>query len=157
MKLTEFVSKKAIIPNLKAKDKKSAIQELVQAMRKTYDGERFVTAEIVDAIIQREKIGSTGVGNGVGVPHAKLDSIKNVIGAFGRSSAGLDFNAVDGEKVHLVFLILAAPSKSEGYLQALQKVMTAIKRPNVVKFLKRAKSAKDIDEIFREIEEVAPV
>ena len=157
MKLTDFITKKAIISNLKAKDKKSAIQELVQAMRKSYDGEKFVTGEIVDAIIQREKIGSTGVGNGVGVPHAKLDGIKNVIGAFGRSSAGLDFNAVDGEKVHVVFLILAPPAKSEGYLQALQKVMTAIKRPHVLKFLKNAKTAKDMDEIFREVEEVAPV
>ena len=93
----------------------------------------------------------------MGVPHAKLDGIKNVIGAFGRSSAGLDFNAVDGEKVHLVFLILSPPSKSEEYLQALQKVMMAIKRQNFLKFLKAAKSAKEIEEIFREVEEAAPV
>ncbi|MBV8878549.1 MAG: PTS sugar transporter subunit IIA [Planctomycetaceae bacterium] len=155
MKLTEFISKKAIVPVLKASDKKGVIQELVQAARKAYDGERFVVTEIVDAIVQREKIGSTGIGGGVGVPHAKLDGIKNVIGAFGRCAPAIDFNAVDGGKVDLVFLILSPPSKGEAYLKALQKVMTALKRPNFVKFLKAAKTVRDIDDIFREVEEVA--
>lgn len=155
MKLTEFIPKKAILPVLKAKDKKGAIQELVQAARKAFDNERFVVADVVDAIVQREKVGSTGIGGGVGVPHAKLEGIKNVIGAFGRCTPAIDFNAVDGGQVDLVFLILSPPSKSEAYLKALQKVMTALKRPNFVKFLKGAKTSGDIVEIFREIEEVA--
>ena len=155
MKLTEIISKKAIIPVLKATDKKGAIQELVQAARKAYEGEKFVVTSIVDAIVQREKIGSTGIGGGVGVPHAKLEGIKNVIGAFGRSAVPLDFNAVDGQPVSLIFLIIAPPSKNEQYLKALQKVMSAIKKPNVVRFLKGAKTGRDIEEIFREVEEVA--
>lgn len=155
MKLTDFISKKSIIPDLKAKDKKGAIQELVQAARKAFDGERFSVADIVDGIVQREKKGSTGIGAGVGIPHAKLDGIKNVIGAFGRCTPPIEFAAVDGAPVDLVFLILAPPAKNEAYLQALQKVMTALKRPNFVKFLKGAKSVRDIEEIFREVEEVA--
>ncbi len=155
MKLTEFIPKKAIIPVLKAKDKKGAIQELVQAARKAFDNERFVVAEVVDAIVQREKVGSTGIGAGVGVPHAKLDGIKNVIGAFGRVASPIDFAAVDGAPVSLIFLILSPPAKGEAYLKALQKVMTALKRPNFVKFLKNAKTSGDIVEIFREVEEVA--
>ena len=155
MKLTEFIHKKAIIPTLKAADKKGAIQELVQAARKAYEGERFVVADIVDAIVQREKIGSTGIGGGVGVPHAKLEGVKNVIGAFGRAVAPFEFNAVDGQPVSLIFLIISPPSKNEAYLKALQKVMSALKRPNFVKFLKGAKTARDIEEIFREVEEVA--
>jgi len=155
VKLTEFIPKKAILPVLKAKDKKGAIQELVQAARKAFDNERFVVADVVDAIVQREKVGSTGIGGGVGVPHAKLEGIKNVVGAFGRCSPAIDFNAVDGGQVDLVFLILAPPSKNEAYLKALQKVMTALKRPNFVKFLKSAKTNGDIVEIFREVEEVA--
>jgi mannitol/fructose-specific phosphotransferase system IIA component (Ntr-type) len=155
VKLTEFIPKKAIIPVLKAKDKKGAIQELVQAARKAFDNERFVVADIVEAIVQREKIGSTGIGGGVGVPHAKLDGIKNVIGAFGRVAAPIDFSAVDGEPVTLIFLILSPPSKGEAYLKALQKVMTALKKPNFIKFLKGAKTSGDIAEIFKEVEEVA--
>src|SRR5439155_19607186 len=136
VKLTELISRKAILPLLKATDKKAAIQELVQAARKAYEGERFVVSEIVDAIVQREKIGSTGIGGGVGVPHAKLEGVKHVIGAFGRSSTSFEFNAVDGQPVNLIFLIIAPPSKNEAYLKALQKVMAALKRPNFVKFLR---------------------
>jgi PTS system nitrogen regulatory IIA component len=155
VKLTEFISKKAIIPVLKAGDKKGAIQELVQAARKAYEGEKFVVTDIVEAIVEREKIGSTGIGGGVGVPHAKLDGIKNVIGAFGRAPTPFDFNAVDGQPVGIIFLIISPPSKNEAYLKALQKVMSALKRPNFVKFLKGAKTVRDIEEIFREVEEVA--
>ena len=157
MKLTDFLPRKAIIPNLKAKDKKGAIQELVQAARKANDGEKFVVADIVEAIVAREKIGTTGVGGGVGIPHANLDGVKTLVGAFGRSASGIDFNAVDGEKVYLIFLILASPSKNELYKGALQKVIAALKRPNFVKFLRGAKTAKDIDDIFHEVEEVASV
>lgn len=155
MKLTDFISKKSIIPDLKSKDKKGAIQELVQAARKASDGERFSVADIVDGIVQREKKGSTGIGGGVGIPHAKLDGIKNVIGAFGRCPTPIEFAAVDGAPVSLVFLILSPPSKNEAYLHALQKVMTALKRPNFVRFLQGAKTVRDIEEIFREVEEVA--
>ncbi len=157
MKLNEFISKKAIVTNLKAKEKKGALAELVQAMRKAYEGEKFVVADIVEGVLQREKLGSTGLGGGVAVPHAKLEGIRGVIGAFGRSASGLDFNAVDGESVHLVFLILAPPARNDAYLQSLQKVMLAIKRPNVIRFLRGAKTARDIEEIFREVEETAPV
>ena len=155
MKLTEFISKKAIIPVLKSGDKKGAIQELVQAARKAYEGEKFVVSEIVDAIVQREKIGSTGIGSGVGIPHAKLNGIKNVIGAFGRAATPIDFSSVDGQPVTAIFLIIAPPTKNEAYLKALQKVMAALRRPNFTKFLKDAKTTKDIEDLFREVEEVA--
>ncbi len=157
MKLTDFITKKAIVVNLKAKDKKGALTELVQLMRKVHEGEKFPAADIVEGVLQREKLGSTGLGGGVAVPHAKLEGVRNVIGAFGRSARGVDFSAVDGEPVHLVFLILAPPAKNDAYLQALQKVMLAIKKPNVVRFLLGAKTAKDVEEIFREVEEAAPV
>ncbi|HLF92802.1 MAG TPA: PTS sugar transporter subunit IIA, partial [Planctomycetota bacterium] len=83
--------------------------------------------------------------------------VKGVIGAFGRSDAGIDFAAVDGEQVYVMFLILAPPTKGEAYQQALQKIIGALKRPHFVRFLKGAKTAKDIDDIFREVEEVASV
>jgi mannitol/fructose-specific phosphotransferase system IIA component (Ntr-type) len=157
VKLTDLLPKKSIIPSLKARDKKGAIQELVQAARRANENEKFVVTDIVEAIVAREKIGTTGVGEGVGIPHAKLEGIKAVIGAFGRSQSGIDFSAVDGAQVHLLFLILAPPSKGEEYQHALQKIIQALKRPNFIKFLKGAKTARDIDDIFREVEEVASV
>lgn len=157
MKLTDIILKKAMLPNLKGRDRKTAITELAQALRKASEGEKFSVSEIVDAIIQREKLGTTGVGGGVAIPHAKVPGLKNVIGAFGRSSSGLDFTAVDGEAVHLVFLILSPPAQMEAYARALQKIMTTIKNPNFGKFLRSAKTLKDIEEIFKDAEEVAPV
>ena len=157
MKLIEIIPRKAIIHELKSTDKKSAITELVQVMKKAHSGERFSISGLVDAILKREKLGTTGMGGGVAVPHAKLDGIKGIIGAFGRSSAGLDFNAVDGEAVHVVFLILSSSSKAEPHLNALRKVMSAIRQPNVLKFLRSAKKTRDIEDVFKEVEEVAPV
>ena len=142
---------------MKATDKKGAIQELVQAARKANDGEKFVVTDIVEAIVAREKIGTTGVGGGVGIPHAKLDGVKGIIGAFGRSDGGIEFSAVDGANVYLLFLILSPPTKAEAYQKALQSIIHALKRPNFAKFLRDAKSPKAIDEIFREAEEVASV
>ncbi len=157
MKITDFIPRKAILPALKSKDKKGAILELVQAARKSFDGEKFVVADIVDGIVQREKKGSTGLGDGVGIPHEKIEGIKGIIGAFGRAPSGIDWSSVDGAPVTLIFLILAPPAKSEAYLQALQKVTGALRRPNFLKFLRAAKTSKEIEEIFREVEEVAPV
>jgi len=157
VKLTDFIPKKAILHSLKATDKRGAIQELVQAAKKGGEGEKFVVTEIVDAIVAREKMGTTGVGGGVGIPHAKLIGVKGVLGAFGRSEYGIDFNAVDRDRVHLVFLILSPPTKAEAYQKALQTVLHALRRPNFCKFLKNAKTVKAIDEIFREVEEVASV
>jgi PTS system nitrogen regulatory IIA component len=157
VKLSDFIPRKAILPGLKATDKKGAIQELVQAARKANEGEKFVVADIVEAIVAREKIGTTGVGGGVGIPHAKLDGIKGLVGAFARSEGGLDFSAVDGAKVYVLFLILSPPAKAEAYQKALQCIIHALKRPNFVRFLRGAKTSKAIDEIFREAEEVAPV
>jgi PTS system nitrogen regulatory IIA component len=157
VKLTDLIPRKAIIADLKAKDKKTAIHELVQVIRKAHEGEKFKVEEVVDAIVAREKTGSTGIGGGVGIPHAKVEGVKDVVGAFGRLHPALDWSAVDGEPVQLVFVILAPPAKGDAYLQTLRKVMTALKKPNFVKFLKQVKTVKDIEEVFKEVEEPAPV
>ena len=157
MKLTEFIRRKAIVPSLKAPNKRGIVSEMVTALKKACEGEKIPLEDVVEAVMEREKAGSTGLGGGVAVPHAKLGSLREVVGAFGRCAKGIDFNSVDGEPVSLVFLVLAPPSKNEEYLAALQKTMRAIKHPNLCKFLRAAKTAKDIEDIFREVEETAKV
>ena len=157
MKLTEVISRKAILLGIKSTNKKAVLTELVTALKKACDGEKFTVNEAVDAVLEREKVGSTGLGGGVAVPHAKLGTVRGVVGAFGRCANGVDFNSVDGEPVNLVFLVLAPPQKNDDYLAALQKTMKAIKQPNLCKFLRAAKSAKEIEDIFRELEEAAKV
>lgn len=154
MKLTDVVVRKAIIHELKSTDRKGAIKELAQAIKDAYGPPKFAVNDVVEAIMKRERMGSTGVGGGVAIPHAKIPEIKGgALGAFGRSVHGIDFNAVDGALVNLIFLIISPSEAPELHLRALQKTMWAIKRPNFCKFLKNAKSVKAIEEVFRDVEE----
>lgn len=152
MKLSDFIIKSAIIKNLKARNKKGVLEELVETVKKVYRPRNFKVGETVDSLLKREKIGSTGIGNGIAVPHTKVNSFSAVVGAFGKSDVGLDFNALDGAPVHLIFLILAPPDQPEVNLQVLQRVSQAIKQPNFCKFLRRASETKDIMELFREVD-----
>ncbi|MBI2932687.1 MAG: PTS sugar transporter subunit IIA, partial [Planctomycetes bacterium] len=107
-----------------------------------------------DAIMAREEVGSTGIHGGVAIPHAHFKSVKDIRGAFGRSAHPVDFRAVDGEATYLFFLVVAPPSKNEAYLQALNKISTAIRGAHFIKFLRAAKTAKEIEETLREAEEM---
>jgi mannitol/fructose-specific phosphotransferase system IIA component (Ntr-type) len=157
MKLTDMMSRKVIIPTLKATDKREVIQELVKAVKTVYKPEKFQVKEVVDAVMEREKLGSTGLGAGVAVPHARAPGLKTVLGAFGRHPKGMDFNSLDGEPVHLIFLILSPASQPELYQQALKCVMDSIRQPNICRFLRNAATAKEIEETFREAEEAIRV
>lgn len=158
MKLTDFIAKKAIVAELKASDKKGVVAELVAAMKKAYPSDRIPAPELVDAILHREsKLGSTGLGGGVAIPHAHVESIRNLVGAFGRSTRPVEFSAIDGQPVHLFFVIASPPALKSEYIEALKITSSAIRTANFCRFLKGARTSREIEEIFREIEEVAEV
>ena len=154
MELTDFIKKSTIIKELKSIDKKSAITEIIETIKNVYKSEKIKVNEIVDLLVKREKIGSTGIGNNIAVPHVKIEGIKSVIGSFGRSSVGINFNAIDGEPVYLIFLILAPIDDLESNLQALRRIAQVAKQPNFCKFLKEAKDVSEIFGIFKELDEV---
>jgi len=154
MKLCNFIIKSSIIKNLKSTDKKGAIVELVEATKNAHKSEKIKSAEVVDLLMKREKIGSTGIGNMIAVPHVKIEGIKSVIGAFGRSINGIDFNSIDGELVHVIFLILAPVDAPESNLQALRRISQATRQPNFCKFLIEAKDVGEIYSLFKEFDEV---
>lgn len=153
MNLSDLFNRKAFMLDLKSKDRKGSLRELVEAAKSGYGLARLPVADIVDAIVAREKVGSTGMGHGVAIPHVKCDAVKSVMGAFGRSVQGLDFNAVDGEPVHLLFLILASPAKPEEYIEALRCVANAVRRPYFCKFARNARNSKEIEDLFAESDE----
>lgn len=158
MKLTDFIAKKAIIAELKSTDKKGIITEIVAAMKKAYPTDRIPGPELVEAILHREtKLGSTGLGGGVAIPHAHVDSVRNLVGAFGRSSRPIEFGAIDGQPVHLFFVIASPPGRKSEYIEALKITSSAIRTANFCRFLKGARTTREIEEIFREVEEVAEV
>jgi mannitol/fructose-specific phosphotransferase system IIA component (Ntr-type) len=157
MKLTDIISKKAIIPSLKAKDKNGVVAELAAVMKKAYGDEKIVPADLARAILDREEVGSTGIHGGVAIPHAHVKALKEVRGAFGRAAHPVDFKSVDGEPTFLFFMIAAPQARNEQYLQALHRISAAIKGSHFCKFLRAAKTVKEIEDVLREAEEPAKV
>src|SRR4051794_5205040 len=101
MHLSSFISPDSVVPSLKPKTKKQLLQELsARASRLTGLQER----DIFDVLLQRERLGSTGLGQGIAIPHGKLAGLKRIVGIFARLAEPIDFDAVDGEKVDIVFL-----------------------------------------------------
>ena len=120
MDLSDLISPTSIVPALKAQSKKQVLQELcARAARQTGLSER----EIFDTILQREKLGSTGVGHGVAIPHGKLHAIDTITGQFARLSRPVDFDALDDQPVDLVFLLLAPESAGADHLKALARII----------------------------------
>ena len=117
MKFSDFVSREAIRAELTADDKQGVIREMVQAL---LDAGRIAADEhdsIVKAILKREELGSTGIGRGVAVPHTKHPSIDRLVGTVAVSSEGVDFDSLDGEKVHLFFLLISPPDRPGDHLR----------------------------------------
>src|ERR687886_605064 len=126
MLLTDLVAANAIIPALKVNSKKQAIQELAaRAAQLTGQGERA----IFDVLMQREKLGSTGVGNGIAIPHGKLPHLDRLFGLFARLDRPIDFDALDGQPVDLVFLLLAPEGAGADHLKALARIARLLRDP----------------------------
>src|SRR3989338_2938759 len=105
MKIIDFLNKKAVTSNLKATDKEGVIKELVDLLAGAVDIKD--KEELVRSIMARESLGSTGIGQGIGIPHAKSQNAKNLVAAFGLSHKGVDFDSLDGEPAHIFFLLIA--------------------------------------------------
>ncbi|MFH1369277.1 MAG: PTS sugar transporter subunit IIA [Elusimicrobiota bacterium] len=147
MKIMDFLNPEAITIDLKAQDKKSAITELVELLSKSKKLKK--PGEVIDAILEREKLGSTGIGQGVAIPHGKTNAVSEQIGAFGISQKGVEFNSLDGEPVHLIFLLVGPVEVAGQHLKALARISRLFKD----KFFRQAlKDAKSVEEIVKIIE-----
>lgn len=154
MKICDFIKKSAIIKELKGKDKKSVIVELVESAKQANKDEKIKVVDVIDLLMKREKIGSTGIGNKMAIPHVKVEGVKSVVGAFGRSVSGIDFKAIDGELVHLIFIVFSPLDDPGTHLQALRRIAKATKQPNFLRFLQDAKDVNEIYGLFKEFDEV---
>ncbi|MBM3527466.1 MAG: PTS IIA-like nitrogen regulatory protein PtsN [Alphaproteobacteria bacterium] len=136
MPTTELVAPNAIIPALKVNGKKQALQEIA-AKAAELTGQSDKT--ILEILLQREKLGSTGVGNGVAIPHGKLAKLGNVFGLFARLERPVDFEALDGQPVDLVFLLLAPEGAGADHLKALARVARLLRDPEVARKLRESR------------------
>lgn len=142
MRLSEILAIENIIPELKARDKQSVLGELAEVIA-SYDTNIDKEA-LVKVLIEREHLGSTGIGDGVAIPHGKLSSVKMPIVSFGRSRKGLDFDSMDGQPAFLFFLLLAPENSSGIHLQVLTKIARILKSSTFRKALMEVQSREEI-------------
>jgi PTS system fructose-specific IIA component/PTS system nitrogen regulatory IIA component len=140
MPMTDFVVKEAILPNLTATGKEAVIREIVDSLRATGYVQPEVAEEIVRAVVKREQLGSTGIGRGIAIPHAKHPSVDRLTGAVALSKAGVPFESIDGEPVYVFVLLISPQDRPGDHLRALENVVRHMRDDNFVKSLRAADS-----------------
>jgi PTS system nitrogen regulatory IIA component len=141
MPLADLVAPNAVIPALKVNSKKQALQELAaKAADLSGQNERV----IFEILLQREKLGSTGVGNGIAIPHGKLPKLNKLFGLFARLERPIDFEALDGQPVDLVFLLLAPEGAGADHLKALARVARLLRDSEIARKLRQSRDAEAI-------------
>jgi PTS system nitrogen regulatory IIA component len=155
MRLDQILKIDFINDNLLAGNKDEVLAELAATI--TNGGLKIDKANIIDVLRQREKLGSTGIGEGVAIPHGKIGSLEDLTVSFGRSKAGVSFDSMDGKPVHLFFLLLAPENSSGQHLKALAKISKMLKVPDFRKNLMEAKTRSDLYKIIIEQDEACPV
>jgi nitrogen PTS system EIIA component len=141
MDLSDLLGKDAVIAGLKVKSKKQAIQELsAKAAELTGLSER----EIFDTLLQRERLGSTGVGHGIAIPHGKLIRLDRLVGLFAKLDRPIDFDSLDDQPVDLVFLLLAPESAGADHLKALARIARQLRDGAVTQGLRASADTKEI-------------
>jgi nitrogen PTS system EIIA component len=141
MPLTDLVALDAIIPALKVNGKKQALQEIAA---KAAQISNYSEKSIYETLVQREKLGSTGVGNGVAIPHGKLPKLNKLIGLFARLERPIDFESLDGQPVSLIFLLLAPEGAGADHLKALARIARVLRDPDTVRKLAESRDAEAI-------------
>ena len=146
MRIGEVLKESCVVDNLKGKTKKDILLELVEVLK----NENLIedVARVVNVILDREKLGSTGIGDGVAIPHGKMKGLNDFLCVFGRSSEGVDFDAVDRKPVHIFFLLLAPENSVSIHLKMLSRISKILRDPS---FRKRLIELGDKKEIYRNI------
>lgn len=130
-----MITPDGIIPSLKANSKKQVLQELSNKAAKLINTDQ---REIFETLLQRERLGSTGVGNGVAIPHGKMESLDQIITVFAKLENPINFEAIDGEPVDLVFLLLAPESSGADHLKALARISRMLREQTILDKLRSA-------------------
>jgi PTS system fructose-specific IIC component len=150
MRLTDYISREHVKIGLEGETKEEVIEELVSLLADTSD---VNDADIIfEAVMNREREGSTGLEKGVAIPHAKSDAVKSLSIVVGVSRDGIDFESQDGKPSHLLFLMVAPTSESGPHVQAIAKIVKMIKLDKFRKKLIEAKKPEDVVEVISRVE-----
>jgi len=149
----DFLSKKAIVTDLKSTKKEDILRELVDALINGGEIERRHRSKLFEALMAREALGSTAIGQGVGIPHAKSDCVDKLIAAFGLSRKGVNFDSLDGEPVYIFFLLLAPADSAGPHLKALARVSRLLKDKYFRDNLRQCQDDKSVIKIITQEDE----
>ncbi len=150
MKVSQFLKPQCCVMDIASEEKKGAIREVAEAL--CAQGEISDNDRFVQDVLEREELGSTGIGNGVAIPHARTSSVKGFVIGFGKSPAGIEFKALDGEKVHLVFLMGADPEDLNHYLRVLAELSKLLMNSAFRETLMAAQSPGEVVDIIKRFE-----
>ncbi|MEX2170905.1 MAG: PTS sugar transporter subunit IIA [Pirellulales bacterium] len=150
MKFADFICKSAVRTQLSAGDKAGVIREMAQSLVEAGAIPEAQLDSIVQAILKREELGSTGIGRGVAVPHTKHPTVERLCGTVAVSTEGVDFDSLDGEKVHLLFLLVSPPDRPGDHLRALENISRQLRDDTFCRFLKQSKNPDDVWQLLEE-------
>jgi nitrogen PTS system EIIA component len=148
MRIAEFLREDLVFTDLAATDKAGVLGELVAGLARAYPS--LSAQKLQDTLLEREKLGSTGIGEGVAIPHGKLPGLPGLLAAFARKRTGVDFAAIDGKPTYLFFLLFAPDNSAGLHLKALARISRLFKQPQ---FRQAIMNAEDGAAIFRLIAE----
>ena len=151
MKITEFLDKKGIKIGIESTEKEDILKEMVDVLADVKDiGDK---KGIVKALIDRENLGSTGIGQGIAIPHGKTDRVKELVAVLGISQKGFNFEALDGEPVYILFLLVAPKETAGPHLKALAQISRLLRDVYFCELLRRCKTPDEVYELIRKEEE----
>jgi len=144
MKFVDFVTREAIRTSIEVTAKEQVIRTMITALLESGRISEEQYESVVEAILKREELGSTGIGRGVAVPHTKHPSVEELVGSVSISEEGVDFDSLDGEKVHLLFLLISPPDRPGDHLRALENISRQLRDESFCSFLKQSKTPDDV-------------
>lgn len=147
MTLTDLLSPAAVISPLRANGKKQALQELAQHAA-TLTG--LPDRELFEALLQRERLGSTGIGEGIAIPHGRMPGIERLVGLFARTEKPIDFDALDGQPVDIIFVLIAPEGAGADHLKALARVARVLRNQSVLEQVRKIRDPAAIYAILAE-------
>jgi PTS system nitrogen regulatory IIA component len=141
MKIVEFLRPECVIASLNGQTGQAVLAELCRPLAAAGkgDGQR-----LLETLLEREKLGSTGIGEGVAIPHGKVGGLPGLMASFGRSPAGVDFRAIDGKPTHLFFALFAPENSAGAHLKALARISRIFKNPSFREAIMRAEGSEQI-------------
>ncbi|MGO4570672.1 PTS IIA-like nitrogen regulatory protein PtsN [Microvirga sp. 2TAF3] len=152
MPLLDFLDPQAVLPALRVSGKKQALQEISSHAAKLVG---LSESTIYEALLQRERLGSTGIGEGIAIPHGKLPGLTRIFGLVARLEKPIDFEALDGQQVDILFLLLAPEGAGADHLKALARVARVLREPGLVERVRATRDANALYAIMTEMPKAA--